>query len=458
MYKSIVIGFAALLSASTATALNLHGLPADGLALWVAPVESNEVTTAYRERVAVSPASTMKLLTSWAALERLGPDFSWKTSLVSDAPVVNGVLQGDLYWVGQGDPHFFSSKLAELVNGLRMRGIERISGRLMLDTSAYSRISSAEGFDADEGESFMAPPEPYLTNLNVTWLHFYNDAAGARVAMDPPLAGVQLESRLTSVAGARCGDVRQHVAIEKNQQRIVVRGKLPQGCDGSTSYLQPLPADQFANAVFSGLWQQLGGQGPSGLAMGTAPDSARVLSEVRSDPLARILPDINKNSSNPMARSLFLTIGRLAPVRGQTVPDAEAAVRQSLASHHLADSSLVLENGSGLSRRERISAELLGSVLREAARGPYASELIASLPVAGESGTLKKRFTDLGPRLRMKTGTLADVAGLAGYWQAADGRRWVIVALAQGERAARLRPGLDAVVRDVIQQLPSGRI
>jgi len=441
-----------------AQALNLHGLPADSLALWVAPVEGNTVALAYREQVAVPPASTMKVLTSWAALERLGPDFSWKTTLVSDAPVVNGVLQGDLYWVGQGDPHFFSSKLTELLNGLRQRGILSIAGRLMLDNSANSQISSADGFDADEGASFMAPPEPYLTNLNVVWLRFFNDAAGARVVLDPPLAGMRLESHLTQAGNGLCADVRQHVTVTTQEDLIVVRGRLPLACDGRSSYLQPLPAYQFAHAAFTGVWQAQGGTGPLGLGQGRAPVGARVLAEVESDPLARILPDINKHSSNPMVRSVFLTMGRLTPETGNTVQDAGLAVRQTLARHQVSDTGLVLENGSGLSRRERLSAQLLGQVLREAARGPYAAEFAASLPVAGESGTLKKRFTDLGPGLRLKTGTLADVTALAGYWQAANGQRWVIVALVHSARAARLKPSLDAVVRDVVLQLGQGTI
>jgi D-alanyl-D-alanine carboxypeptidase/D-alanyl-D-alanine-endopeptidase (penicillin-binding protein 4) len=443
---------------SAAHAFNLHGLPPEALSLWVAPVEGEQVVQSYRDQVAVSPASTMKLLTSWVALERLGPDFQWTTKLVSDAAVVDGVLQGDVYWVGQGDPHFFSSRLTELLQNLRLRGIRRIAGRLLLDDSAYHQIGSADGFDADEGESFMAPPQPTLANLNVVWLRFFNDDAGPRVVLDPPLPGLTLDARLSSREGGSCADVRRLLSIQQLGLRIVVRGVLPRSCDDHASYLQPLPADRFAAAAFAGIWQSLGGEGPVSMAQGIAPASARVLARVQSDSLARILPDINKNSSNPMARSVFLTLGRLAPVTGNTAEDAIIAIRQTLAAHHLPDQGLVLENGSGLSRRERISARLLGEMLRQAARGPYAAELMASLPVAGEAGTLRKRFTALRPNLRLKTGTLASVASLAGYWQGPDGRRWVIVALAHGARAAALRPSLDAVVRDVIQQLPAGRI
>jgi D-alanyl-D-alanine carboxypeptidase/D-alanyl-D-alanine-endopeptidase (penicillin-binding protein 4) len=443
---------------SPAQALDLHGLPPDALALWVAPVEGQGVTVRYRDESPVNPASTMKLLTSWVALERLGPDFTWKTQLVSDAPVVDGVLQGDVYWVGQGDPGFFSDKLNALLNGLRQRGIHRIAGRLILDDSAYSRLSSAEGFDSDGGESFMAPPDALLTNLNVVWLHFYNEAGHVRVAMDPPLAGMNLSTELSLGGAGECRDVRRYITVETSASRITVRGQLPPSCDGATTYLQPLAATAFSGAAFSGMWREMGGDGPVATVAGKAPATARVLSEVVSDPLGRILPDINKFSSNPMIRSLYLTLGRMAPVSGDTVADAESAVRQTLAAHHLSDAGLVLENGAGLSRTERVTARLLGETLREAARGPYASELLASLPVAGQSGTLKRRLTDLGPRLRLKTGTLNDVAALAGYWQAPNGQRLVIVALVQADEVTRYKPALDAVVRDAVQQYAASGI
>jgi D-alanyl-D-alanine carboxypeptidase/D-alanyl-D-alanine-endopeptidase (penicillin-binding protein 4) len=142
----------------------------------------------------------------------------------------------------------------------------------------------------------------------------------------------------------------------------------------------------------------------------------------------------------------------MAPESGDTVVDADNAVRQTLAAHHLSADGLVLENGAGLSRRERISARLLGEVLREAARGPYASELMSSLPVAGQTGTLKRRLVDQGPWLRMKTGTLDQVAALAGFWQAPNGQRLVVVALLNVSQVDKYKPALDAVVRDAIQQ------
>ncbi|MCD5326522.1 D-alanyl-D-alanine carboxypeptidase/D-alanyl-D-alanine-endopeptidase, partial [Chromobacterium piscinae] len=185
------------------------------------------------------------------------------------------------------------------------------------------------------------------------------------------------------------------------------------------------------------------------VARGRAPDGARELTSWQSQPLSVALSDINKYSNNTMARTLFLTLGREAGGE-DTAAAAERALREELSHRGISDiGALRLENGSGLSRRERVTARLLGEVLLDAARGPYAGEFIASLPIAATDGTLKKRFADLGPRLRMKTGTLNDVKALAGYWQAADGRRLAIVAIVNGPRAMESGKALDAVVADL---------
>lgn len=142
-----------------------------------------------------------------------------------------------------------------------------------------------------------------------------------------------------------------------------------------------------------------------------------------------------------------------------TVAGAEAAVRRTLAHSGISDEVLVLENGAGLSRRERVSARLMGEVLRQAARGPYASEFIASLPIAGVDGTLKHRFAKFSGRLRMKTGTLANVRALAGYWQAPNGHRLALVVIVNSDNARQYIPAMEKIIAEQIAayQADNGR-
>lgn len=431
-------------------AANLGALRADEVALWAAPVEGHGVFDEHRADVAMNPASTMKLLTGWAALNRLGPGYRWRSELSTAARLENGVLKGDLYWVARGDPRFDTAKLTEMLRQLRLRGVQRIDGQLLLDKRAFSRISSAEGFGGDAERVFSVAPDTHLSNLKVAWLRYFYEQGQPRVVLDPPLAGFTLDNRLQPSAEKRCADVRDWVTVAVSAGNIRISGKLPQACDGSASYVNVLDHDSYAGQSFSAIWQMLGGVGPRGVALGAAPDNAQVLVRQESDPLTQALSDINKFSNNTMARSLWLTLGVESPHSGDTVADAERSIRSLLQERAINSDGLQLENGAGLSRRERISARQLGTVLLDAARGPYAAEFIASLPLASEDGTLHRRFAGLGPRLRLKTGTLDDVRALAGYWQAPGGQRLAIVVLLNSARAAQLKGALDMLVEDLV--------
>lgn len=436
--------------------MDLHGFKAGELSYWASPVEGNGNVVSYREDAIVQPASVMKVVTSWAALNVLKPDFRWKTVLVSNAPVVQGVLQGDLYWVGSGDPYLLDQDLQDMQRMLRRRGIERIAGRLILDKSAFTRIAPADDFGGDDGKVFTVDPDTHLLHLKVVWLNFFNDDAGPRVVLEPQLVGVKLDAKLTDGGDVgSCKEVRDYVQVQAADDRITVKGKLPKGCDGSRMFVNVLDHDAYAGQSFSALWKELNGVGITGVALGKAPSGARVLAEHVSAPLSTVLHDINKYSNNTMARTLYLTMGsvRAGTTGVDTVTTAEQVVREALQAHHIDDKALVLENGSGLSRKERVSTRLLGEVLLDAARGPYFAELAASFPIAGEDGTLKKHFISLGNRLRFKTGTIKNVKALAGYWTGADGRRYVLVVIVNASRPMNVWPGLESVVGDLLNTL-----
>lgn len=447
--KAIALIFSLL--AMPALAANLGAIREDEIALWLAPVDSGQVLYQHRAEAAMNPASTMKLLTTWAGLQLLGPDYRWRNELRSDGEIVDGELRGNLYWLGGGDPRLDSMRQAEMLRQLRLRGIRHIRGDLVLDGRLYSRISTAEGFDADAGQAFVVPPDAHMSNLNVAWLRFAASAKSMTVALDPPLAGVSLDNRLKLAARKECGRIRDQVKLTVSAQQIRVDGELSAACDGDSTFVSlPLTPPAFAAASMQALWQQSGGSGMATWRSGQAPDNARLLWRQESDPLAVVIGDVNKYSNNTMARMLWLSLGSKLAASGDSVQAAEQALRGLLAQKGIAAQTLVLENGAGLSRRERLSAQLLGEVLLDAARGPYAAEFSASLPLAGGEGTLRRRFATLGPMLRLKTGTLDDVRALAGYWQRADGRQFAVVALLNSSRAAQLLPEFDRIVSELL--------
>ena len=213
-------------------------------------------------------------------------------------------------------------------------------------------------------------------------------------------------------------------------------------------------AQDFARRSFINQWRHGGNSISDGLAVGPVPPQARTLARIRSKPLRDVLADMNKHSNNIIARTIFLTLGeRAAADKARQNP--EAAVRSRLALSGIPTAPLVLENGSGLSRRERVSARMMGDMLAAAYRSPFKQAFIGSLPIAGRDGTLKSRFKNIGSPLRLKTGTLKNVRALAGYYLGGDGSDpLAVVVVINSERADKLLGEMDKLTERLIAPAP----
>ena len=223
--------------------------------------------------------------------------------------------------------------------------------------------------------------------------------------------------------------------------------------DAEQPSVQPLTAAQQASAqppLRPGAAVVVPGVARAGHPLATPP-GLRLLASHVARPWGELLRTLNKQSSNVDSRLLYLQLGLAAAADNPGTPTrvlAERAVRQWLAAQRIAAPGLVLDNGSGLSRTERITPLALAQVLQAAHRGPWASELRMSLPIAGVDGTLRNRLTN-GPasgQARLKTGLLRDVVALAGYVSDPQGRPWVLVAFINHDKAVAARPALDALV------------
>lgn len=433
----------------------LGPIDAGTLALWVAPLDGGPPVYTHRADAAVNPASTMKLVTSFAALDTLGPDFHWQTGLYSSAPVNGTSLAGDLYWRGNGDPAFDFDALADLTGQLRDRGIRRIDGALLLDKSAFTSLGSSSEQDPDEGRTYQVGPDPLLTQYKTAAVRLYAGDSGWQVVLDPPLRGIDTRNRLTLTPGACTGGVGRHVSASAQERNLVLNGKVPAGCDGSVLYVPLLDHDTFQAAAFDAVWQERSGQTGLPVRRGNAPADARLLASHESPPLSEVLVGLNHYSNNVMARQVFLTLGARDGNGGDTVRNAEAAVRAALTRHGIDSRAFVFENGAGLSRRERVTAGALGELLRAAQRAPFWGEFAALLPRPGGAGTLHQRLPALAGRARFKTGTLNDVHALAGYLDA-GGRRYALVAIvnASGIRNS----ALDSLVERIAAALDAQQV
>jgi D-alanyl-D-alanine carboxypeptidase/D-alanyl-D-alanine-endopeptidase (penicillin-binding protein 4) len=430
------------------------------LSVFTLPLNAPGQGTVFNADVSVNPASTMKLLTTFAALELLGPSYQWKTEFYSDGQLKDGVLTGNLYLKGGGDPKLNMEKLWLMLRDLRSNGVRQVTGDLVLDRS-YFLQPDLPAFNDDGGDSnkpYLVSPDALLVNLKA--LRFIARAENGKVGVvaEPPLEGVILDNQIKPLKAAKCPawpDVRYNPVKENDDTRVIVTGQLNDGCSAQT-YLSLLDHPGYAAGAVRALFKELGGSIQGRNRQAEVPRDATLLSRALSPDLAEVIRDINKYSNNTMARQLFLSIG--AKYRNKVdVDDAHAAqrvIRDWLARKGITAPHLVMENGSGLSRDERLSAREMGRILEAAWKSPYAAEFISSMPLVALDGTMRKRLrnTPLAGQAHIKTGTLNNVRAIAGFSRDNKGNSWVVVAILNNPKPWGASSILDQVLLDLYKQ------
>ena len=434
--------FAADLPNTVLTALKQAKIPLSSIAVEVREMNQPALISINAQQ-AVNPASTLKLLTTLAGLEILGPAYRWKTEAYLDGKLDNGKLLGNLVFKGYGNPKLTIEQFWLWLHELRARGLRDIQGDLVLDQSLFSEINedTAE-FDNDPSRAYNVTPNALLLNFNALHLRLLPNTRAAW--LEPKLSNYTLVNKIQFTHQPTCPQKSNYQA-RLDGHNIVLEGKLSSSCDETEKYFSLLSHDDYFYAVFQTLWQEMGGTLHGKLRLGNVSSNQAVFSTHLSPPLSEAIRDINKFSNNTMARQLFLSLSSSTPA---SITSSTAAIQQWLASQNLSFPELVLENGAGLSRKERISAQHLADLLQYSERSPLSAELEASLPILGIDGTLKKRFKDRDGRghAHLKTGSLTGVKSIAGYIGGKNGKQWIVVFIVNHPRAAYSGAAQDALV------------
>jgi len=534
------------------------GIPEDAIGVLV--LRGDSVLVSNLPEQPRTPASTMKLVTTMVGLEELGPVFRGRTELRSNGEIVNGVLKGDLILRGGADPDFNEDAFVHMLEKLRMQGIKRVAGDLVLDRQLWqpSRLDlGVAPFDEAPEAYYNVIPDALLLNMNMLRIELTSDDKTLRFNHLPALERVSVQSDMTLVDAdcAKWEDGWKIPNYSRKGDRIVVElhGTFPRNCKKITS-VNVLDRQEYAARLFRSIWTRLGGSfggkvrdvglaehtawieraatthtsaAPTATAdadpsapvpsvtvgAGLSPDGTRLLAEHVSRTLPEIVRDTNKPSDNALARTIFLSLGSLQPdpvlgsrplpanaqlaslsaaahgpnavpaiavapaaadvsdatathsagaaagavqqaaadaavpgggvvpalqpVPSSTAARAEQVVRNWMRRHGIDDTGLVLENGSGLSRIERVSPVQMAGLLKAAQKSLWAPEFQSSLPIVGVDGTMRRRLKDsvAASRARIKTGTLRDVVAVAGYVPDADGNQCIVVAMVNHDRA-----------------------
>ena len=446
----------ATLPPEVATALDRARVPREALSVVVQELgRSGAPRLSWQAQAEVNPASLMKLFTTYAALDLLGPAWTWRTPVWLQGALpssVGGVFEGDVVIKGNGDPKLVVERVWLMLRRLQQLGVREIRGDIVLDRSAFDvPEQNPADFDGEALRPYNVRADALLLNYKALSFTFTPDPAHgvAVIATEPPLEDVRADSRVplaAGVAATQCADWRGALQADfADPLRLRFKGLYSPACGEKqwpVAYAEPA---RYNERLLAGLWAEMGGKLTGSVRDGVAPATAPTF-ELASPPLAEVVRDINKYSNNVMAQQLFLTLA--LNQRGLGTPDgARDVLRGWLATRYgEAGQSAVIDNGSGLSRETRVSAALLARLLQDAAASPLMPEMMASLPVSGVDGTMRRSPTLTG-RAHLKTGSLRDVSAVAGYLLAPSGRRYVLVGIVNHPNAAAARPALEALIQ-----------
>lgn len=423
------------LPASIRSVMNLRQVPFDSLSLHVQDVDTGEIVLQWLDDEPRNPASTIKLLTTLAALDILGPAYRWKTDIFANGEIDGDRLDGDLLVKGYGDPFLVTERVWQMLRSIRLAGVREISGDLLIDDS-YFDIGDYDpaAFDRQPLRAYNVAPNALLMNFQVVryWFEPDHESDAVNVSLDPPLENLRVHNQLDLATGS-CRGYQRGIAITSNERvdEVTFSGKFPTGCKRYAMDRTALSHNEFAYGLFQLLWRETGGVFDGGWANAVADPDAEPIVSFESLPLSEMIARVNKHSNNVMARQLLYTLS--AEVNGE--PGTEDGGRQAIASwlteNDLESCKLAIENGAGLSRNSRITAADMGSLLKFAWLQPYMPEYVASMSISGLDGTLSRRFrgTDLIGQAHLKTGSMDHVTAIAGYLQSRSGRRLAVVAL-----------------------------
>jgi D-alanyl-D-alanine carboxypeptidase/D-alanyl-D-alanine-endopeptidase (penicillin-binding protein 4) len=414
------------------------------LSLAVLDLDGGAAVIEHRPEAAQNPASNMKIVTAWAALQLLGPSHRYLTTLhgvSEDGRVASLALRGD------GDPALGRRDLWELVDQLRRAGITRV-GDLVVDQSHFDDRYLPPAFEQQPNEwaSFRAPVAAVSVDGNSVLVEVFPGAGGApaRVAA-VPASFVELAGEVETGASGTTEAVRLGLLPDGERLRASLGGRVPSGGRPVRFYRRVDDPRLFAGYALREVLEQAGIRVEGKVALGTARGPA--LAEHASPPLSLLLHELGKHSSNFHAEMIWKSLSAAEGAPPASFERSAQIVGELLVKHGVDATSAVMKNGSGLFDANRLSAAMIAQLLGKAHHDPTVSaELLAQLAIAGVDGTLRGRMTKLAPTraVRAKTGTLATVTALSGY--VLGPRRYAFAILVEGARAAAMRSEIDSFV------------
>ncbi|MBV2365842.1 D-alanyl-D-alanine carboxypeptidase/D-alanyl-D-alanine endopeptidase [Streptomonospora nanhaiensis] len=409
-------------------------------------------------RTQVVPASNAKLLTSAAALEVLGADYRFTTSVAAGEDPGDGVVDGDLYLVGTGDPTLTPEAVDQLAAEVAASGVTEVTGDLLADDTWFDSERYLPEWDPTDAPYYYAAQISALTvaantDYDTGVVNVDAQAGGAAgdpvdVALEPMTDNLSLDNRAET--GASGSTSTFGVSRADGTNAFTADGALPVEQTYSTLRTVHEPTDHAAH-LFAAALAEHGVKVSGEVGRGAAPESADPVAERSSMPLSELLTPFMKLSNNPHAEILMKAMGREESGEGTWAAGIDAAT-EALEDMGVNTRKVELVDGSGLSHSDRVTAQAVMDVLEEARVEPWFGVWRDSLPLAGHpdrlvGGTLTSRMRDTPAEgnVQAKTGSLTGASALSGYVTAAGGEELAFTVINNGYAGAAPRGVQDAI-------------
>ena len=406
------------------------------------------------------PASNQKLLISAASLERWGPAHRFETPILAEGAISDGVLDGTLWIVGQGDPSLVSETLWKLAEEIRLQGIREIKGGIGVDATRFDALRFHPDWEPVSSRAYYAP----VSALSANYSSFRVDVVPGEHVGAP--VGLRLAPSLSYFRGAA-----DAVTLRGGGQLVLDIEVLPDGTgesvrvSGAVSADRPISTywravalpERYAAALLRAQLEAQGVRVGPRVRIGPAPAEARELLRFSGEPLALQVRLLEKFSNNFVAEQLTKMLGAEEYGPPGTWEKGTRALSAYLEAAGIADPAIAIADGSGLSPRNRIAPATLVAVLRRAAqRFDSGPEFLSAQPICGREGTLEDRMQNGAVQIRAKTGHLRRVAALSGVVPGASGETRVFSILVNGARGDS--EGVDAAIDAFAERLGTAKV
>jgi D-alanyl-D-alanine carboxypeptidase/D-alanyl-D-alanine-endopeptidase (penicillin-binding protein 4) len=410
----------------------------------VQAINADTPMVSWNTHVTRSPASVIKLLTTYASVLKLGFDYRWETKFLHTGSLKNGTLYGDLYVKASGDPTLETEDMYDIVSQISAVGIRKITGNIIIDRTLFNvENKNNSGFDKNVHSPYNAMPDAIMFNKRKSTICIIPTSQRAKVEKDVPDESYNVINNLRMVNGScKGGRAWPKVSIKTNaseRSTVFLTGDLSKRC-GKREVCKVISMPH--RAFYYALKNSLSNSGISFLGtlkLRKVPFDAKYLFSHYSDSLESVISTVAKKSDNLVARQVMLTMGAVTYGEGSTLYKSRKAIETTLNQYHILEQGTThIDNGSGLSRTSTLTAKSLANLLDHAYKN-YGHRWMNTLAIAGIDGTIKYRFrnSSIFGRAWMKTGTIRGVKNIAGYVEGASGQYYVVVVLVNDKFSAK---------------------